>query len=156
MPSFYNGWAYQHLLKCLMLLWGFSLQWLTGPANNCWSAQCCCNAFHLRLICLFFYNGWQGLPTIIHSPWQYCQQQQLLSMCSTLLWSFPPLGDVIIYKLPNVIILTKDKKQSRAIQLWWVPTKSKFKPSPGSSKSIIWTAWLFIAAEVETNGSGYG
>ena len=26
-------------------------------------------------------------------------------MCSTLLWSFPPLGDVLIYKLPNVIII---------------------------------------------------
>ena len=43
-----------------------------------------------------------------------------------LLWSFPPLGDVLIYKLPNVIILTKDKNQLMGADQVQVQTKPRF------------------------------
>ena len=46
----YNGWACRLLLKCL-----FSFNKLIGLASYGWGAQCCCKAFHLWVMCLFFY-----------------------------------------------------------------------------------------------------
>ena len=88
----------------LLARYAFILQWLGLPTSvevldavagiTIKMADWTCQQM-LKCKMLFFFLQWlTGLPNY-YSPRQYCQQQQL-SMCSILYWSFPPLVDVLL------------------------------------------------------------